>query len=141
MIPIIDGLAIPSEELAFTASRSRGPGGQNVNKVETRVTLHFDVLGSPSLTADQKQRLLTRLKTRINKDGVLRVTSQQARSQAANREMALARFVELVRYALTPRRPRKKTGIPAASRERRLEEKKRHGRLKAGRTGRGPDDE
>ncbi len=141
MIPIMNGLTIPSEELAFTASRSRGPGGQNVNKVETRVTLHFDVLGSPSLTEDQKRRLLTRLKTRINKDGVLRVSSQQARSQAANREAALERFVELVRHALTPRRPRKKTGIPAASRERRLKAKKRRGRLKAARTGRGPDEE
>jgi len=141
MIPIMDGLGIPVEEIAFTASRSRGPGGQNVNKVETRVTLHFDVLGSPSLTADQKERLLTRLKTRINKDGVLRVSSQQARTQAANREAALARFVELVRHALTPRRPRKRTGIPAASRERRLEAKKRRGRLKAGRAERGPDEE
>jgi ribosome-associated protein len=141
MIFIIDGLIIPAEEITFTASRSRGPGGQNVNKVETRVTLHFDVLRSPSLTGDQKRRLLVKLKTRINKEGVLRVSSQQARTQAANREAALERFAELVRGALTSRRPRKKTGIPAASREQRLEDKKRRGRLKAARTGKGPDEE
>jgi ribosome-associated protein len=141
MIPIMDGLEIASEELTFTASRSRGPGGQNVNKVETRVTLHFDVIRSASLTEDQKRRLLTRLRTRINKDGVLRVSSQQMRTQLANREAALDCFVDLVRHALTPRRPRKKTSITAASRERRLEAKKRRGRLKAARTRKGPDEE
>jgi ribosome-associated protein len=141
MLPLMEGLEIPSDELAFTTSRSRGPGGQNVNKVETRVTLQFDVLRSPSLTENQKQRLLVKLKTRINKEGVLRVSSQQARTQAANREAVLERFVELVRGALMQRRPRKKTGIPAASRERRLKNKKRRGRLKATRTRRGPDEE
>jgi ribosome-associated protein len=141
MLPLMEGLEIPSDELAFTTSRSRGPGGQNVNKVETRVTLQFDVLRSPSLTENQKQRLLVKLKTRINKEGVLQVSSQQARTQAANREVVLERFVELVRGALMQRRPRKKTGIPAASRERRLKNKKRRGRLKATRTRRGPDEE
>jgi len=137
MISITDRLAIPVEELTFTASRSSGPGGQNVNKLSTRVTLLFHVLRSPSLTEDQKQRILTKLKGRVSKDGVLRVSCQKGRSQAANRDGAVERFVELLRQALTRRPPRKRTAIPASARERRLEGKKRRGRVKAARTGKG----
>ena len=133
MIPITASLVIPSDQLTFTASRSSGPGGQNVNKLSTRVTLHFDVLRSPSLTEEQKQRIFAKLKSRISKDGVLRVSCQQSRSQAANRHRAVERFVELLRQALTPRRQRKRTAVPASTRERRLEEKKRRGRVKAAR--------
>jgi len=135
MISITDRLAVPVEEFTFTASRSSGPGGQNVNKLSTRVTLHFDVLRSPSLMEDQKRRILVKLKGRISKDGVLRVSCQQSRSQAANRDGAVERFVELLRQALTRRLPRKKTALPASARERRLEEKKRRSRVKAARTG------
>jgi ribosome-associated protein len=74
-------LAIPEHELAFSASRSSGPGGQNVNKVSSRVTLTFDVENSPSLSDSQRRRIRSRLQTRINKDGVLRVISQISRSQ------------------------------------------------------------
>jgi ribosome-associated protein len=133
MILVTDRLAIPSEELSFTASRSSGPGGQNVNKLSTRVTLQFDVLRSPSLTEDQRQRIFAKLKSRISKDGVLRVSCQQSRSQAANRDRAVERFVELLRQALRRRRRRKRTAVPASARERRLEEKKRRSRVKAAR--------
>ncbi len=131
-MPRIDArLEIPEAELRFTAARSSGPGGQNVNKVESRVTLLFDLAGSPSLSDEQKRRLGRRLAGRINKQGVLRVTSQRHRTQAANRRAATERFVELVRGALARRRPRLGTAPSGAARARRLEEKRRRGRLKA----------
>ena len=134
MIEIRDGLTIREEELRFTASRSGGPGGQNVNKVSTRVTLWFDVAGSPSLTAEQRSLIRSRLATRISKEGVLRVVSQQTRSQAANREAALERFVALLRKALTSPRPRTKGRIPESVHRGRIEEKRRRSRIKRGRS-------
>jgi ribosome-associated protein len=125
MIPISDDLSIPDEEVSFTTSRSGGPGGQNVNKLETRVTLRFDLAGSPSLSEEQKARLRERLATRITKDGVLHVTSQRHRTQAANREAAVERFAELVRENLREEPPRKKTRPSRAAKARRLEAKRR----------------
>ena len=92
MINITDQITIPDSEVTFTTARSSGPGGQHVNKVSSRVTLHFNILTSQSLSADQKQRLLSRLRTRISKEGVLRVVAQKHRSQAANRQAAMRRF-------------------------------------------------
>ncbi|HEY4590035.1 MAG TPA: alternative ribosome rescue aminoacyl-tRNA hydrolase ArfB [Thermoanaerobaculia bacterium] len=125
MIPIDDTLAIPDEEVTFATSRSGGPGGQNVNKLETRVTLRFDLAGSTALSEEQKARLRERLATRITKDGVLQVTSQRHRSQAANRDAAVERFVELVQEALREEVPRKRTRPSRAAKARRLDEKKR----------------
>jgi ribosome-associated protein len=130
MILINDSLEIPDEELFFEFSRSSGPGGQNVNKVSTRVTLLFDVKRSPSLTEEQRSRITRRLRTRITKAGILRITSQKHRSQSANREAARERFSELLREALRRTRPRRKTKVPKAVREKRLQEKKQRGRLK-----------
>jgi ribosome-associated protein len=130
MIQIDDDVAIADEELAFTTSRSGGPGGQNVNKLETRVTLRFDLAGSPSLTEEQKARLRERLATRITRDGVFHVTSQKHRTQGANRDAAAERFVELLREALREEVPRRKTKIPRAAKKRRLEGKRRHGERK-----------
>ena len=130
MIEVTKAVSIPESELRFTTTRSSGPGGQNVNKVETRVTLWFDVRGSQSLSPEQKGRVLRRLGTRINKEGVLRVVSQKTRNQAANRHLAVQRFIELLRAALRPRPARKKTDVPPAARQRRLEEKGIAGRKK-----------
>ena len=130
MININDQLSIPQDELSFTASRSSGPGGQHVNKVSTRVTLRFDVVNSPSLTLDQKELILTRLATRISKEGVLRVVSQKTRSQAANRELALERFVRLLQEALEKRPERKPTKVPAAAKQKRLTDKRHRSQLK-----------
>ena len=134
MVRIDSGLSIPDGELSFTFSRSSGPGGQNVNKLNTRVTLLFDVARSPSLNDRQRERILDRLSTRISRGGVMRVVSQKHRTQKMNREAAVERFAELLRGALARRRARKKTGVPSAVKRRRLDDKRRRGRLKAGRT-------
>jgi ribosome-associated protein len=133
MIEVATGLAIPEGELSFAASRSGGPGGQNVNKVATRITLAFDVAGSPSLTDEQKALILTRLATRISKEGVLRVVSQRHRTQGGNRRAALERFIELLRGALAEEAPRVPTRPHRASRDRRVASKKLHARLKESR--------
>jgi ribosome-associated protein len=130
-----EGILIPESELVFKASRSSGPGGQNVNKLNTRVTVLFDVAGSPSLSEEQKQSILSRLATRIDKNGVLHVASQKHRSQEANRRAAAERVQQLVWDALKPEPIRKKTRVPAAARERRLKEKKQRSDRKQRRTG------
>lgn len=135
MVQITDTLFIDDDELHFTASGSSGPGGQHVNKVSTRMTLRFDVAGSPGLTSDQKERIMNRLSTRINKNGVLMVVSQQHRSQSANRELALERFVGLLREALSTTPPRKRTRVPLRAHRRRIDEKKHRGRIKKRRAG------
>jgi len=126
MIEITDKVSLPEDELRFTASLSSGPGGQNVNKVSSRVTLWFDVANSPSLSPEQKELIVRRIGSRIGKDGVLRVISQKTRSQAANRELAVERFIELLRNAVKQVPTRKKTRVSRAAKLRRLNDKKQH---------------
>lgn len=137
-VKIADDLDIPDEELSFVTSRSGGPGGQNVNKLETRVTVRFDLARSPSFTEEQRARLAERLATRVTKEGILQVTSQRHRTQGANREAALLRFAELLAEALREEAPRKPTRATRASRKRRLDEKRRQGQKKQERSGRVP---
>lgn len=137
MLYITEQLAIAEQELMFTATRSSGPGGQHVNKVSSRITLRFDVTASLSLSEAQKHRLLTRLATRVGKDGVLRVSSQKHRSQMANRTAAIERFVALLQDALAPAPRRKKTRLPAAAKRRRRDEKTRRSLVKQQRVQRG----
>jgi ribosome-associated protein len=133
MIDVMPGLSIPEDELHFDASRSGGPGGQNVNKVSSRVALTFDVTASAALSDDQKRMIFQKLAGRINKDGILRVVSQRTRSQELNRSDATERFSELIRQALTLQRPRVKTRLPRAAHERRVEQKKKRAMVKQGR--------
>lgn len=123
-------LTIPSTELRFETSRSSGPGGQNVNKVESRVALLFEVDASPTLTSEQKELIRSHLATRMNKQGTLRVVAQKHRSQAANRKEVVGRFVRLLEEALEAEAPRRATAVPKAAKRRRLDDKKRRGRLK-----------
>jgi ribosome-associated protein len=130
MIEINENLSIPDSEIEYTFSSSSKPGGQKVNKASTRVTLVFDVERSASLSADQRRRIRRHLRTRISRDGLLRVISQKHRSQHANKEEAIGRFGDILREALKKRRVRKKTAIPQEARERRLREKKHRAVLK-----------
>jgi ribosome-associated protein len=130
MIQINDHLFIPDTELSFVASRSGGPGGQNVNKVSSRVTLSFDVKQSAALADHQKDLVLHALGKRINKSGILQVVSQRTRSQEMNRADAVERFAQLLRRALTPRRARIETRVPRAAKQSRLDKKKRRTAIK-----------
>ncbi len=129
MVRILEDLDIPEGELTFTTSRSSGPGGQNVNKVNTRVTLLFEV-ESPSLSEQQRQAVRTRLAGRINREGVLRVVSQRHRTQLANRETAVQRFADLLREALAEEPERVPVRLPETVNEKRLEAKRRRSRTK-----------
>lgn len=137
-IPLIinDHLTIADDEVTYIASRSAGPGGQHVNKVNSRVTLVFDVEASRSLSPEQKARLRQQLSTRINKAGELRVSAQRERSQVLNRRGAAERFIELLRDALEEAAERRPTRIPKRSKRRRLTNKKRRSDIKKGRSGR-----
>jgi ribosome-associated protein len=127
---IDDRLSIPRSELDFRFSRSSGPGGQHVQKSDTRVELLFDVAHSPSLDDEQRARVFKRLAQYLDAEGVLHLFSQSERSQWRNRQEVVARFQALMQQALKRRKHRKRTRPTAASRERRLQRKKRRSQKK-----------
>jgi ribosome-associated protein len=120
------------DEVEWSAVRSQGPGGQNVNKVASAVQLRFDVRAS-SLPEDVKQRLLARADQRLSADGVIVIKAQTQRSQPLNRADALARLQQLVDAAARPPKARRPTQPTRASQRRRLDAKTRRGEVKAGR--------
>ena len=130
VVRITDNVSIPISELHFRFARSSGPGGQHVNRSATQVELLFDVANSPSLDEVQRQRVLSKLKSRIDKEGILHLVSQEARSQLRNREEVVERFQELMREALHVPKRRRPTRPTRAARERRLEEKRRRSEIK-----------
>lgn len=135
-IHINDWLSIPSSELSFRTSRSGGPGGQNVNKVESKVELLFDVWHSASLTVREREKILIRLKNRIDSDGILHLSSQTSRSQLENRENVISEFTRALRAALKPVKKRVPTRPTRTSREKRLKKKKIVGEKKKMRSAR-----
>ena len=129
-LPINLQVSIPYSELRFVTSRSGGPGGQNVNKLETRVELVFDLEQSKSLTSEQKMILKESLKSKIDGEGCLHVVAQESRSQWQNKQTAIEKFVRLLQNALKPRKKRVKTKASRQSRESRIQKKKRIGEKK-----------
>jgi ribosome-associated protein len=130
MIRITDSIAIDESELTEDFIRSSGPGGQNVNKLSTAVQLRFDVRGSPSLPNDVALRLMRLAGKRLTREGVLVITAQRHRTQERNRQDARERLIELIRQAAVVPLKRRPTKPTRASRERRLESKKRRAGIK-----------
>ena len=130
MIGIIKDIYVTEQELVFKASRSSGPGGQNVNKLNTRITLYFNITDSENFSDSQKKLIFKKLSTRIDKDGCIRIVSQKYRTQKANRNAAIEKFRNLLADALKTNLIRKKTQATYASKLKRLDEKKRRSRLK-----------
>ena len=123
-------LTIPRTELSFRASRAGGPGGQHVNTSSTRVELLWDLTHSTAVTDDVRARLLTKLASRLDAEGLVRVVASDRRSQAQNRDAAAERLAQIVRQALVVPKKRRPTRPTAASREQRLSEKRRRSERK-----------
>jgi len=129
-IEIKPGLVIPASDLKFQFSRSGGPGGQNVNKRETRVELTFDVRGSGSFSEEQRSRLLWRLARRLDSQGVLHIVVDTQRSQLQNRQEAVLRFTHVLRQGLRVTKLRRATRPSRAVIERRLTSKRKRSETK-----------
>ncbi len=113
-------------ELEFITSRSSGPGGQNVNKVNSKVTLRWDIKNSSVTTPEEKEMLLQKLSSKLSTEGILIISSQEKRSQLDNKEEALQKLAHLLNQAFTKRKKRKATKPSKAAKQNRLEKKKKH---------------
>jgi ribosome-associated protein len=122
-----------SPEFNFITARSSGPGGQNVNKVNSKVTLCFNVIDSVLLTDDEKTLITEKLANKINSEGVLQITSQAERTQLANKERCIQKFYDLVSKALIVQKKRRKTKPSKSAIEKRLDEKKKQSEKKQSR--------
>jgi ribosome-associated protein len=139
MLSVNSNITVPAREFDFTFSRSSGPGGQNVNKVNTKVTMHWDVTHTPSLPEAVRARFLAKYKRRINANGQLVIYSQRYRDQGRNVADCLDKLREMILSVATVPKARKATKPSKGSRERRLREKKSRSQTKQGRGRRSRD--
>ena len=130
MIRITPSISIDERELQLEFVRASGPGGQKVNKVATAVQLRFDVVNSPSLPDDVRERLIRLAGKRVTEDGVLVIEARRYRTQDRNRKDAIDRLISLVQKAAVEPKPRRKTKPTPASKERRLANKRRRSEIK-----------
>jgi ribosome-associated protein len=130
MLPITPTIAIDESEIQFEFIRASGPGGQHVNKAATAVQLRFDVRNSPSLPNDVRERLIRLAGGRMSEDGILIITARRFRSQDRNRQDVVERLVELVRRAAETPKIRRRTKPSGASKQRRLDTKRRRSQKK-----------
>lgn len=122
-----------SKEFHFKTSRSGGPGGQNVNKTETKVELIFDIQNSALLSVEEKELIIKNLASRIKDDGMLHLSRSSERSQLGNKEKVIEKFYELLQKALTPAKKRLRVKLSKAQKEKRIKSKKLRGEIKSGR--------
>ncbi len=133
MLIVSDTIVIPRSEFQLTFSRSPGPGGQNVNKVNSKVTLRWDIRATPSLPADVRQRFLARFGNRISKDGQLILTSHRYRDQPRNLADVQNKLRQLILTVIDPPKKRKPRKRSKAANRRRLDQKRRRSETKSGR--------
>ena len=129
-LPIKNGIVIPSHELEITTSRAGGPGGQHVNKTNTRITVRWNVLQTNALPTALKERVLTKLQPRLTSEGELIIHNSTSRSQQQNKEFALARLADEIRQALYVPKKRMKTRVSMSAKEARLRNKTRRSFIK-----------
>lgn len=124
MIQITKHIKLSDDEIQWCFIRSSGPGGQNVNKLATAAQLRFNIKTTTSLPEEVKVRLMAIVGNRVNSEGELIITGRRFRYQKQNRDDALTRLVHFIRLAATPPKPRKKTRMPRAAKEKRLTDKR-----------------
>jgi ribosome-associated protein len=139
MLMISARISIPDEELHFSFARSSGPGGQNVNKVNSKATLHWNATTSPALPEEIRQRFLALYASRITNDGEVVITSQESRDQPKNVAICLEKLKQMIVAVLTVPKKRRPTKPTKGSQKRRLNEKKQRAQVKEGRRRVGDD--
>lgn len=141
LLPIIQGIAIPSSEIDITTSRSGGPGGQHVNTADTRITLRWNPHKSTVFTQEQQERIIKKLTPQLTDSGYIIIHASESRSQHANKQLALQRLAALIAAALAIPKKRKKSSIPKQSTEKRLRTKAHTSTIKRARRSKYDDDE